>query len=139
MKFKVSGAKQEALKAKMRRLGVREEEIEERFVRSSGKGGQKVNKTSSCVYLKHRHSGIEVKCQQERSQALNRFLARRRLVDKIETRLLGKLSAQRKKIEKIRRQKRRRSKRAKEKMLRDKRKRSEKKKMRKVDIDEEFG
>jgi len=117
----------------MCRLGVREKDLEERFVRSSGRGGQKVNKTSSCVYLKHWPTGIEVKCQQERSQALNRFLARRRMVNKIETRLLGRLSEERKRIEKIKRQKRRRSKRAKEKMLKDKRKRAEKIKMRKVE------
>jgi protein subunit release factor B len=135
MGFKVSKGKEEALRMKMRRLNVREGDLEEKFIRSSGRGGQKVNKTSSCVYLKHRPTGIEVKCQEARSQALNRFLARRRLVNKIETRLLGKLSEERRRIEKIRRQKRKRSKRAKEKMLRDKRKRAEKIKQRKVEDD----
>ena len=119
----------------MRRLGVRERDLEEKFIRSSGRGGQKVNKTSSCVYLKHIPTGIEVKCQQDRSQALNRFLARRILTNKIETRILGRLSEERKRIEKIRRQKRRRSKRAKEKMLKDKRKRAERIRMRKVEDD----
>ncbi len=131
MQFSVSKAKEQALKVKMERLGIRERDLEEKFIRSGGKGGQKVNKTSTCVYLKHRPSGIEVKCQQQRSQVLNRFLARRILANKIETRILGRLSEERKRIEKIRRQKRRRSKRAKEKMLRDKRKRAEKIKMRK--------
>ncbi|MBL7131810.1 MAG: peptide chain release factor-like protein [Candidatus Omnitrophica bacterium] len=135
MQFSVSKAKEEALRAKMESLKIRERDFEEKFIRSSGRGGQKVNKTSSCVYLKHRPTGIEVKCQEERSQALNRFLARRRLVGKIETRLLGRLSEERKRIEKIRRQKRRRSKRAKEKMLRDKKKRAEKIRMRKVEDD----
>lgn len=132
MQFAVSKAKEEALRVKMEALRIREQDLEEKFIRSSGKGGQKVNKTSSCVYLKHRPSGIEVKCRQERSQALNRFLARRILTNKIETRILGRLSEERKRIEKIRRQKRRRSKRAKEKMLKDKRKRAEKKRMRSV-------
>jgi len=135
MQFSVSKAKEQALRVKMERLGIRERDLEEKFIRSSGRGGQKVNKTSSCVYLKHRPTGIEVKCQQERSQARNRFLARRILANKIETRILGKLSEERKRIEKIRRQKRRRSKRAKEKMLRDKRKRAERIRMRKVEID----
>lgn len=134
--FAVSKAKEEALRAKMEALRIREKDLEEKFIRSSGKGGQKVNKTSSCVYLKHRPSGIEVKCRQERSQALNRFLARRILANKIETRILGRLSEERKRIEKIRRQKRRRSKRAKEKMLKDKRKRAEKKRMRSVHREE---
>ncbi|MDD5428971.1 MAG: peptide chain release factor-like protein, partial [Candidatus Omnitrophica bacterium] len=93
-------------------------------------GGQKVNKTSACVYLKHIPTGIEVKCQQERSQALNRFFARRILADKIERLILGKESEEEKRIEKIRRQKRRRSRRAKEKMLRDKKLHSEKKALR---------
>lgn len=114
----------------MQSLGIRQQDIQERFIRSSGKGGQKVNKTSTCVYLRHLPSGIEVKCQIERSQALNRFLARRILVNKIEAHILGRLSAERKRIEKIRRQKRKRSKRAKEKMLRLKKERSEKKQMR---------
>lgn len=114
----------------MAELGIREEDIEEKFIRSSGKGGQKVNKASSCVYLKHKPTGIEVKCQKERSQALNRFFARRILVNKIETMVLGRLSEEKKRIEKIRRQKRKRSVRSKEKMLREKTQRAEKKKMR---------
>ncbi|MBL7084560.1 MAG: peptide chain release factor-like protein [Candidatus Omnitrophica bacterium] len=133
MQLGISRAKEKALKIKMQSLGIRERDLEEKFIRSSGRGGQKVNKTSSCVYLKHRPTGIEVKCHQDRSQALNRFLARRILTNKIETRLLGRLSEERKRIEKIRRQKRRRSKRAKEKMLQDKRKRAEKIRMRKVE------
>jgi protein subunit release factor B len=130
MDFKVSAAKEKRLEKKMDKLGISEKDIEEKFIRASGKGGQKVNKTASCVYLKHLPSGIEVKCQKERSQALNRFLARRILVNKIETIKLGKLSEEKKKIEKIRRQKRKRSKRAKEKMLDNKKKQSQKKKMR---------
>lgn len=122
--------KEELLRIKMDSLGVKESDFKEKFIRASKKGGQKVNKTSSCVYLKHKPTGIEVKCQEERSQALNRFLARRIIVNKIESLVLGKKSAEEKRIEKIRRQKRKRSKRAKEKMLRDKKMRSEKKKLR---------
>jgi len=122
--------KTEALKAKMISLGIRESDLVELFIRSSGKGGQKVNKTSACVYLKHRPTGIEVKCQRERSQALNRFLARRILIDKIESLILGRESAAEKHIEKIRRQKRKRSRRAKDKMLRNKKIHSEKKELR---------
>ncbi len=114
----------------MQKFGIREEDLLEKFIRSSGKGGQRTNKVSTCVYLKHAPTGIEIKCQEERSQALNRFLARRRLVDKIEVRISGRQSEERKRIEKIRRQKRKRSRRAKEKMLKDKRKSSEKKKER---------
>jgi len=131
MRFSVSGGKEKALGAKMHSLGIREADIEEKFIRSSKKGGQKVNKTSSCVYLKHKPTGIEVKCQRERSQALNRFLARRILANKIEALILGRRSEEQKRIEKIRRQKRKRSKRSKEKMLRLKKIRSETKKLRK--------
>ena len=119
--------KKEALQKKMQALQIYEEDIEEKFIRSQGKGGQKVNKTSNCVYIKHIPTGIEVKCQQERSQDLNRFFARRLLASKIETIKLGKLSEERKRIEKIKRQKRKRSKRAKEKVLKNKSKQSEKK------------
>ena len=122
--------KEEALKAKMATLGIQESDLRELFILSSKKGGQKVNKTSACVYLKHLPTGIEVKCQEERSQALNRFLARRILANKIETLILGRESEDRQRIEKIRRQKRKRSRRAKEKMLRDKKLRSEKKELR---------
>jgi len=132
MIFNVSMDKEDALKTKMGLLGIKEVDLEERFIRSSGKGGQKVNKSSTCVYLKHRPTGIEVKCQKERSQALNRFLARRILAGKIESIVLGKKAEAQSKIEKIRRQKRKRSRRAKEKMLRYKKMRSEKKELRKV-------
>jgi protein subunit release factor B len=111
----------------MEKLGIREADIVEKFIRSGGHGGQNVNKVATCVYLKHLPSGFEVKCQQERLQSLNRFLARRILTDKIETAILGKQSAEEQRIAKIRRQKRKRSKRAKEKMLADKRHVSEKK------------
>lgn len=130
MDFAVSKAKKEALKKKMQSLSIREEDLVEKFIRSSGKGGQHLNKASTCVYLKHTPTGIDVKCQKERSQVLNRFLARRILTNKIETLIKGELSEERRRIEKIRRQKRKRSKRAKEKILKDKRKRAEKKKMR---------
>jgi len=123
----ISKSKQKALLQKMHELKVYEKDIIEKFIRSQGRGGQKVNKTSSCVYLKHKPSGIEVKCQHERSQVLNRFLARRILVNKIEIIIKGKVSAEQKRIEKIRRQKRKRSKRAKEKILRDKAKTGQKK------------
>ncbi|MFH1767631.1 MAG: peptide chain release factor-like protein [Candidatus Omnitrophota bacterium] len=126
----VSRAKKDMLAEKMERLGIRKEDIQEKFVRSGKHGGQNVNKVSTCVYLKHMPSGIEVKCQKERSQDLNRFLARRILADKIEAKMGGELSEKRKQIEKIRRQKRKRSRRAKEKILRYKRIRSEKKESR---------
>ena len=123
--------KEEALKAKMDSLGIKESDIRELFILASKKGGQKANKTSSRVYLKHMPTGIEVKCQQERSQALNRFLARRILVDKIESLILGRESDEQKRYEKIRRQKRKRSRRAQDKMLQDKKLHSEKKRLRK--------
>jgi protein subunit release factor B len=128
--FPVRPEKQEALRQKMNRLGIRQQDLIEKFIKSGGKGGQKVNKASTCVYLKHLPTGIEVKCSLERSQALNRFLARRILADRIEKRVLGEQSAEEQRIERIKRQKRKRSKRAKLKMLEGKRKRSEKKKAR---------
>ncbi len=123
----VSPEKEQALLERMQELGITEADIVEKFVRSSGKGGQNVNKTSTCVYLKHLPSGIEVKVQKERSQALNRFLARRLLLQKIEELILGRESEKRAEIEKIRRRKRRRTRRQKERMLQEKHKQSEKK------------
>jgi protein subunit release factor B len=130
VQFGVNIAKENELNERMRRLGIRESDIIEKFVRSSGKGGQNVNKTATCVYLKHVPTNIEVKMQRERSQALNRFLARRLLVDRIEGLQRGKKSEERQRIEKIRRQKRKRSKRAREKMLQAKKYQAEKKELR---------
>jgi peptide chain release factor len=98
-------------------LGVREEDLEEKFIRASGPGGQKVNKTSTAVYLKHVPSGIEVKVQSSRSQALNRFVARRLLAERLEAMIEDRRSAEEQRVARIRRQKRKRSKRAKEKVL----------------------
>ncbi|MFA4916446.1 MAG: peptide chain release factor-like protein [Syntrophales bacterium] len=126
----ISSEKQKMLTERMLKLGVRESDLRETFIRSSGPGGQKVNKTSSCVFLVHLPTGLSVKCQRERSQSLNRFLARRLLLDRIERLQLGILRAEKMRAEKIRRQKRRRSKRAQEKVLRMKHLQSEKKALR---------
>src|ERR1051325_5572539 len=118
--FAVSVEKENQLDARMNALGVKEAEIEETFVRSGGHGGQNVNKTATCVMLLHRPTGVQVKCQSTRQQGLNRFIARRLLLDKIEQRRKGFIASERSRIEKIRRQKRKRSRRAKERMLADK-------------------
>jgi len=109
--FAVSEEKNRWLREKMAELNVLEEDIEEKFIRSAGHGGQKVNKTSSCVYLKHIPTGIEVKCMKERSQSVNRFIARRELLEKIE-KSMGIKTADDKRREKIRKQKARRKKRS---------------------------
>lgn len=109
--FAVSETKNRWLEERMKALGIREEDLEERFVRSSGAGGQKVNKTSSCVYLKHRPSGLAVKCMKDRSQSVNRFLARRELLARIEG-ASGGLNADVTRQERLRKQKQRRRKRS---------------------------
>ena len=128
--YPVSEKKIRQLEEKILALGLRGSDFQESFIRSGGAGGQNVNKVSSCVWLKHLPSGLEVKCQQERSQAMNRFLAKRLLVEKIESQIRGKQSQHQKEIEKIRRQKRKRSRRAKNKMLEGKKLHGEKKSMR---------
>jgi protein subunit release factor B len=110
--FAVSEEKNRWLQERMKALNIREEDIIERFVRSSGKGGQKVNKSATCVYLKHIPTGIEVKCMETRSQSINRFLARRELIWRIEE-LFGLPSSRDKRLERIRKQKLKRKKRAK--------------------------
>ena len=128
--YPVSEKKNRQLEEKIKSLGLRDSDFEESFVRSGGAGGQNVNKVSSCVVLLHRPTGLSVKCQRERSQALNRFLAKRQLVEMIERKIRGAESKKKHEIEKIRRQKRRRSRRAKEKMLESKKHQARKKEWR---------
>lgn len=128
--FPVSPQKAEALRERMERLGIKEEDIEESFVRARGKGGQHVNKASTAVQLVHRPTGLRVRCEQERSQGLNRYRARQILCDKLERKLLGEKSVEAQRIAKIRRQKQRRSRRAQQKVLAEKRARAEVKALR---------
>lgn len=130
-KYPVTPEKEDALVGRMNSLEIYEEDLLEKFIRGSGKGGQKINKTSSCVYLFHKKSGLEVKCQKTRSQALNRYHARRELCDKLEERIHGAESKKQQEIEKIRRQKKRRTRKQKEKILADKKKNAEIKQQRK--------
>ncbi len=114
-KFGVSQAKERVLEERLQALNIREEDLEETFIRSSGPGGQHVNKTSTCVRLLHRPTGLSVKVQHSRSQGLNRFLARRLLADRIEQQRCGEESSQAQQRDKIRRQKQRRARRTKQK------------------------
>lgn len=125
-------AEEDSLAARMARLGVREDELEERFVRSGGHGGQNVNKVATCVMLLHRPSGLRVKCQDSRQQGFNRELARKLLLDKIEGDRRKRLLAQRQQMEQARRRNRPRSRAAKKRMLDNKSRHSAKKAMRRV-------
>lgn len=122
--------KREALKRRMVSLGILEDDLIERFIRGTGHGGQKINKTSSCVYLQHQPSGIEIKCQAQRSREMNRFLARREICDRIEEIEKGRRSKRQQQIEKIRRQKRRRSRRQRQRDVGLKRQHGQKKELR---------
>ncbi len=124
-----------SLERRMVMLGIEPSDLLEKFVRGSGAGGQKINKTSNCVFLKHLPSGIAIKCQMERSREMNRFLARRELCDQMDAIANGKASAKSQAIEKLRRQKRQRSRRSKQRSVADKRKLSEKKALRKPPSD----
>jgi protein subunit release factor B len=126
----LSKEKIDELNARMQHLGIHEDDLIEKFILGSGKGGQKINKTSSCVYLKHIPTSLEVKCSRDRSRAMNRFLARRELCDQLEKQILGEKSKKEQAFEKIRRQKRRRSRKQKEKMLAEKKIHSSKKQLR---------
>jgi protein subunit release factor B len=112
MDFGVTQRKQDELEGRMVVLGLREQDLEEKFIRSSGPGGQRVNKTSSCVYLRHLPTGLEVKMQKDRSQRLNRYYARRRLCELMEQEKLGSKSPGALKAEKVRKQKQRRRRRS---------------------------
>jgi protein subunit release factor B len=127
----VTPEKQAALAARMTSLGITEDTLIEKFVRGSGSGGQKINKTSNCVFLKHLPTGVAIKCQLDRSRELNRFLARRELCDQLEAIRDGRATAKTQAIEKLRRQKRQRSRRSKQRSVADKRQLSQKKSLRK--------
>ena len=130
MSSPVSPEKIAALEQSMASLGIREEDLLEKFVRGSGSGGQKINKTSNCVFLKHLPTGVCIKCQIDRSREMNRFLARRELCDQLDAIRQGKAIAKTQAIEKLRRQKRPRSQRSKQRSIADKRAISQKKSLR---------
>ncbi|MFT4552065.1 MAG: protein subunit release factor B [Chlamydiales bacterium] len=128
----ISEEKYKQLHKRMALLGISDDDLIEKFILASGSGGQKVNKTNSCVYLKHIPSSIEIKCQGSRSREMNRFFARRKLCERLEEINNVEKSAKQQAIEKVRRQKQRRSRRSKLRMLEDKRQHSDKKNLRKT-------
>ena len=121
MQNPITSEKLTAMEERMAVLGITQGDLLEKFVRGSGAGGQKINKTSSCVFLKHLPSGVCIKCQMDRSREINRFLARRELCEQLESIRDGKATAKTQAIEKMRRQKRRRSRRSKQRSIVDKR------------------
>jgi protein subunit release factor B len=123
----LTGDRARAIAERLAALGIQEDDLEESFIHSGGKGGQNVNKVATCVLLVHRPTGLFVKCQRERAQGQNRLIARAMLADKIEEQRLGRQSARQQEQEKVRRQKRRRSRRSKQRMLADKRAQATKK------------
>ena len=126
----INKKKQIALKNKMLNLKIYEADLVEKFIIGSGKGGQKINKTASCVYLKHIPTKIEIKCQKERSREMNRYFARIELCERITEKIYFEESSRKKLELKIKRQKKRRSRRLQNKILSDKAKRSKKKLLR---------
>ena len=130
MQNPISREKTGDLPRRMAELGITEVDLLEKFVRGSGAGGQKINKTSNCVFLKHLPTGVCIKCQMDRSREMNRFLARRELCEQLESIRDGKATAKTQAIEKMRRQKRRRSRRSKQRSVADKRLLSQKKSLR---------
>ena len=136
MQTPVTPEKLAALAQRMEALGVREGDLLEKFVRGAGAGGQKINKTSNCVFLKHLPTGVCIKCQLDRSRELNRFLARRELCEQLEKIRDGLATARTQAIEKMRRQKRPRSRRSKQRSIADKRQLSHKKSLRRRPADD---
>ena len=130
MQNPISTEKTADLARRMATLGITEADLLEKFVRGSGAGGQKINKTSNCVFLKHLPTGVCIKCQMDRSREMNRFLARRELCEQLEMIRDGKATAKTQAIEKMRRQKRPRSRRSKQRSVADKRQLSQKKSLR---------
>ena len=126
----IGSEKLAALDQRMAALGIAETDLLEKFVRGSGAGGQKINKTSNCVFLKHLPTGVCIKCQMDRSREMNRFLARRELCDQLDAIREGKVVAKTQAIEKMRRTNRPRSRNSKNRSVADKRKTSLKKSMR---------
>jgi protein subunit release factor B len=113
--------------ARLAALGVREADLEETFVRSAGPGGQNVNKTATCVVLRHRPTGVQVRCQATRQQGLNRLLAREWLAARLAALARARAAAERAQREKARRQQRRPSAAARRRMVEAKRRLAEKK------------
>ncbi|RUQ99376.1 peptide chain release factor family protein [Legionella septentrionalis] len=112
--------KWEKLAEKMKKFHINEADLIEKFILGSGKGGQKLHKTASTVYLKHVPSGLEIKCQESRSREDNRYFARERLCEKIQAIFSDEKTKEQQRIEKIKRQKKRRSRRSAQKMLDEK-------------------
>lgn len=130
MQGPVTAEKSAALAERMAALGISDSDLLEKFVRGSGAGGQKINKTSSCVFLKHLPTGVCIKCQMDRSREMNRFLARRELCDQLDAIREGRAVAKTQAIEKMRRTNRPRSRNSKRRSVADKRNQSQKKSLR---------